>query len=83
MATHTVLNQSAPRVDVDEYSSNTALAEAVTALAPDADTEELRRLGRLVGSASFQHDAAIVHKDTPRHSSHDRGGPTRGNARRR
>ena len=74
MATHTVLNQSAPRVDVDEYAMNTALVEAVTALAPDADTEELRRIGRLVGSASFQHDAAIVHKVTPRHSSHDRWG---------
>src|SRR5699024_3069880 len=68
MTTHTVLNQPAPRVDVDEYSTNTALVEAVTALAPDTDTAELRRIGRLVGSASFQHDAAIVHTITPQHS---------------
>ncbi|HJG80426.1 MAG TPA: acyl-CoA dehydrogenase family protein [Brevibacterium senegalense] len=73
-STHTVVNQSAPRVDVDEYALNTALVEGVAALAPDADTAEFSRIGQLVGSASFQHDARIVHRQTPQHSSHDRWG---------
>lgn len=72
--THTVLNQSAPRVEVDEYSSHTALVEAVAALAPQADTDELSRIGRLVGSESFQRDAAVAHRITPQLSTHDRWG---------
>ncbi|SMY12649.1 acyl-CoA dehydrogenase family protein [Brevibacterium jeotgali] len=72
--THTVLNQSAPRIDVDEYTSNTALVDAVTALAPQADADELGRIGRLVGSESFQRDAAVAHRITPQLSTHDRWG---------
>jgi putative acyl-CoA dehydrogenase len=74
MTTHTVENQAAPRTEVDEFAANTALVEAVRTYAPAADLAELSRIGMLVGSASFQHDAALVHESTPRHSSHDRWG---------
>src|SRR5699024_8607694 len=67
-------NQSAPRVDVDEFASHTALVEAVAALAPRADSQELSRISRLVGSESFQRDAALAHRITPRLSTHDRWG---------
>jgi putative acyl-CoA dehydrogenase len=74
MPTHSVLNQAAPRADIDEYSSNVALTEAVAALAPRADAAELARLGSLVGSEDFQHDAATANRITPILQTHDRWG---------
>src|SRR5699024_6901653 len=59
---------------VDEYALNTALTDAVEALAPDADTAELSRIGRLVGSADFQHDADLANRVTPELHTHDRWG---------
>jgi putative acyl-CoA dehydrogenase len=74
MPTHIVTNQAAPRVDVDEYRSNIALTEAVAALAPHANRAELSRIGRIVGSADFQHDAATANRVTPVLQTHDRWG---------
>jgi putative acyl-CoA dehydrogenase len=74
MATHIVTNQAAPRVDIDEYRSNVALTEAIAALAPHADSEELSRIGALVGSEDFQRDAAAANRVTPVLQTHDRWG---------
>lgn len=72
--THVVMNQPAPRIDVNEYSTNVALTEAVSSLAPRADTDELRRIGRLVGSEKFQRDATDANDNPPSFHSHDRWG---------
>lgn len=72
--THLVANQATPRTDIDEYRTNVALTEAVAALAPDADTAELSRIGSLVGSADFQHDADLANRVTPQLQTHDRWG---------
>lgn len=74
MTTHTVFNQSAPRVDVNEFSTNTALQDAVAVFAPDADTARLGGIGAEVGSASYQHDAELANTITPVLRSHDRWG---------
>ncbi|HIW91525.1 MAG TPA: acyl-CoA dehydrogenase family protein [Candidatus Corynebacterium avicola] len=76
-ATHSVFNQSAPRVDVNEYTSNTALTEAVASFAPSlptSATDQLTAIGAEVGSASYQHDAELANTITPVHHSHDRWG---------
>ena len=72
--THIVTNQAAPRVDIDEYSANVALVDAVRTFAPQADSAELERIGRLVGSADFQHDADLANTITPQLQTHDRWG---------
>ncbi|AZG47629.1 acyl-CoA dehydrogenase family protein [Gordonia insulae] len=72
--THTVLNQSAPRVDVNEYELNTVLREAVARHDGGWADDELREIGALVGSESFQHDAALANAITPVLHTHDRWG---------
>lgn len=72
--THEVLNQSQPRVDVNEYELNTVLQEAVSRHdAGWADTE-LREIGALVGSEQFQHDAKLANTVTPTLHTFDRWG---------
>lgn len=73
-ATHTVFNQSTPRVDVNEFTTNPALVEAVATFAPTADTAKLTAIGAEVGTASYQHDAELANTVTPVHRSHDRWG---------
>ncbi|MCQ9388122.1 acyl-CoA dehydrogenase family protein [Brevibacterium sp. 50QC2O2] len=73
-STHTVINQSAPRTEIDEYDLNPALREVVAAFAPDADQELLHELGRTVGTAEFQHNADLVNTHTPVFTAHDRWG---------
>lgn len=72
--THTVFNQSAPRVDVNEYELNTVLRESVARHDGGWAEEELREIGELVGSAQFQHDAHLANTITPELHSHDRWG---------
>lgn len=72
MTTHTVFNQSAPRVDINEFTCDPALVEAVDTFAPDADTYRLGLIGAEVGTASYQHDADLANRITPVHTSHDR-----------
>lgn len=74
MTTHTVFNQSAPRVDINEFTCHPALVEAVDTFAPDADTYRLGLIGAEVGTASYQHDADLANRITPVHTSHDRWG---------
>ncbi len=72
--THTVFNQSAPRVDINEYELNTVLVEAVNRHDAAWATNELTDVGTLVGSAQFQHDAKLANTITPELHTFDRWG---------
>ncbi|MFC5502048.1 acyl-CoA dehydrogenase family protein [Lysinimonas soli] len=74
MATHDVFNQAPPRVDVDEFGSNTALREGVERYEAAWALPALERVGRYVGTAEFQHDAERANVREPRLVSHDRHG---------
>ncbi len=72
--THEVFNQSTPRVDVNEYELNHVLAEAVARHDAGWADDELQQVGALVGSAQFQHDAAVANTLTPELHTFDRWG---------
>ncbi|WP_055477107.1 acyl-CoA dehydrogenase family protein [Gordonia sp. HS-NH1] len=72
--THEVFNQSAPRVDVNEYELDTVLREAVTRHDAAWGDAELREIGALVGSESFKHDAHLANTVTPVLRTFDRWG---------
>ncbi|MFW0786413.1 acyl-CoA dehydrogenase family protein [Gordonia sp. CPCC 206044] len=72
--THTVFNQSSPRVDVNEFELNTVLAEAVTRHDAGWASDELREIGALVGTEQFQHDAHLANTITPELHTFDRWG---------
>lgn len=72
--THEVLNQSQPRVDVNEYELNTVLQEAVSRHDAGWADAELREIGALVGSEQFQHDAKLANTITPTLHTFDRWG---------
>ncbi|MBU4335082.1 MAG: hypothetical protein KJ548_00775, partial [Actinobacteria bacterium] len=74
MATHTVLNQSTPRVDIDELASNPALVEGLTTYDAGWAIDDLHTVGELVGSATFAADAAQANTATPALATHDRYG---------
>lgn len=73
-ATHHVENQPPWRVDVDEYSTNRPLVDAVTAFGADWADHELTEAGLLVGSRQFQYDAERANTRTPTLHTHDRWG---------
>ena len=72
--THEVLNQSAPRVDVNEYESNIVLREAVQRHDGGWGDAELIDIGAHVGTAEFQHDAKLANTITPQFTPFDRWG---------
>ncbi|KAF0967983.1 MULTISPECIES: acyl-CoA dehydrogenase family protein [Gordonia] len=72
--THEVFNQSAPRVDVNEYELDTVLTEAVARHDGAWGDAELREIGALVGSESFKHDAHLANTVTPVLRTFDRWG---------
>ena len=72
--THVVLNQPPPRVGLDEFSTNVALAEAVDAFGGGWARDALERTGRLVGEEGFQRDAELANTSPPRLHAHDRYG---------
>jgi putative acyl-CoA dehydrogenase len=74
VATHEVFNQAPPRVDVDEFGSNTALREGVARYDAAWAVDELSRVGRYVGTAQFQHDAERANRREPELRTHDRHG---------
>jgi putative acyl-CoA dehydrogenase len=61
----TQLNQVPSRVDVDEFTSNTPLVEGVVRNDAAWALDELEKVGRLVGSAGFQHDAELANTNPP------------------
>ncbi|MWB99488.1 acyl-CoA dehydrogenase family protein [Agromyces seonyuensis] len=73
-STHEVLNQAPPRVDVDEFTTNRALVEAVGAFGAGWAADDLAAIGALVGRADFQRDAELANTNPPVFRSHDRWG---------
>jgi putative acyl-CoA dehydrogenase len=65
MATHDVFNQPPPRVDVDEFGSNSALVEGVERYDAGWAIPALGEVGRYVGTAEFQHDAERANRVEP------------------
>ncbi|GAA4390968.1 DNA alkylation response protein [Tsukamurella soli] len=72
--THQVMNQAAPREDVNEYTLNTVLDEAVRRHDAAWATDSLTEIGALVGTAEFQHDAELANTVTPVLHAFDRWG---------
>ena len=76
-ATHEVLNQSPPFVDVDLFTLDTALREAVAANGGGAATRELSDFGRHWGSSAMAERGRLANENTPKLRSFD----SRGNRR--
>ena len=74
MSTHEVVNQVPPRVDIDEFSSNLPLVEAVWHYQAGWAEDDLLRVGRHVGTDQFQHDAERANRIEPELHTHDRYG---------
>lgn len=72
--THDVVNQVEPRTDVNEFTTNTPLVEAVERYDAGWAVLELERTGALVGTASFQHDAELANTHEPELLPFDRTG---------
>jgi putative acyl-CoA dehydrogenase len=74
MANHEVGNQVSPRVDIDEYATNTPLVEAVTRHDAAWATDQLHRVGTHVSTPEFQHDAELANAYVPKLHQYDRYG---------
>ena len=72
--THAVLNQAPDRVDVNEFTTNAPLVEAVGRFDADWAVDDLIETGRLVGSADFQRAARLAEQREPVLRSFDRHG---------
>jgi putative acyl-CoA dehydrogenase len=72
MPTHEVTNQPPPLVDHDVYTGDLALAETVRRLG--AETDPLRALGRLAGTAEAQRWGVEANAHPPVLRTHDRYG---------
>src|SRR5579859_484867 len=77
--THEVLNQSPPFIDIDLFTLDTALAEAVTANGGAAAEKELAEFGRHWGSAAMAERGRLANENTPKLRTFD----SRGNRRDR
>ncbi|MBX3636286.1 MAG: acyl-CoA dehydrogenase family protein [Rubrivivax sp.] len=73
-ATHEVLNQSTPLVDVNLFRVNRPLRDALVAQAPQLDTARLDALGAEAGSAAMQAHARLANTHAPVLHTHDRFG---------
>lgn len=73
-ATHDVVNQSTPWSDVNLYSGNRALQDALRFHLPGVDDAPLAALGEQAGSAAMQRHAQLANAHTPELQTHDRFG---------
>ncbi|MFN7727162.1 MAG: isovaleryl-CoA dehydrogenase [Rubrivivax sp.] len=73
-ATHQVFNQSTPLQDVNLFSRNRPLQDALRHHAPRLDTRALQALGAEVGSATLQAHARLANTHGPQLHTHDRFG---------
>src|SRR5579871_4564844 len=76
-ATHEVLNQSPPFVDVDLFTLDTALGEAVASNGGASAAKELSDFGRHWGSAAMAERGRVANENTPKLRTFD----SRGNRR--
>ena len=72
--THEVFNQVTPLADVNLFTGNAALQDALKFNAPGLNTTPLAQLGQRVGSAEMQRDARLANAHTPELRTHDRVG---------
>jgi len=70
-ATHEVLNQSTPLVDVNLFETHRPLRDALAHQAPGLDIAALRRLGAVAGSAEMQAHARLANAHPPVLRTHD------------
>ena len=70
-ATHEVLNQSTPRVDLNLYTGNRALRDALAFNQPGFDETRLTALGAECGSAEMQAHARLANTNPPVLHRHD------------
>src|SRR2546423_6890256 len=73
-ATHEVLNQPSPLVNVNLYAANRPLQDALRFNAPSLDASDLDRLGAGAGSAEMQMHARLANTNPPQLHTHDRVG---------
>ena len=73
-ATHEVLNQSTPLVDVNLFDGDRGLRDALRFNASSLDTAALSRLGAEAGSAETVQHARLANVHTPELRTHDRYG---------
>ncbi|HEX6362904.1 MAG TPA: isovaleryl-CoA dehydrogenase [Albitalea sp.] len=73
-ATHDVFNQPTPLVDVNRFTTNQALRDALRFNAPDLDTSGLERLGATLGSEALVAHARLANVHLPQLRTHDRFG---------
>jgi putative acyl-CoA dehydrogenase len=76
-ATHEVLNQSPPFADVDLFTLDTALAEAVAANGGKNAKKELSEFGRHWGSAAMAERGRLANENTPKLRTFDSKGNRR------
>src|SRR6201997_240746 len=76
-ATHEVLNQSPPFVDVDLFTLDTALHEAIAANGGAAADKELSEFGRHWGSAEMAARGRVANENTPKLRTFDARGVRR------
>ena len=72
--THDVFNQVTPLADVNLFTGNAALQDALKFNAPGLNTTPLAQLGQRVGSAEMQRHARLANAHTPELRTHDRFG---------
>ncbi len=72
--THQVINQSTPLVDVNLFTGNVGLIDALAFNQPDLNTSSLAQLGAEAGSAGVQQHARWANTHGPQLRSHDRFG---------
>jgi putative acyl-CoA dehydrogenase len=74
LSTHEVFNQSTPFTDVNLFTSNRPLQDALAHLHPGFDRARFESLGALCGSAEMQVHARLANTQGPRLLTHDRFG---------
>ena len=72
--THTVTNQSSPFADVNLFTSNRSLQDALAHHHPGFDRVRFEAFGALCGSAEMQVHARLANTQGPRLLTHDRFG---------
>jgi putative acyl-CoA dehydrogenase len=73
-ATHEVINQSSPFVDVNLFDTDRALKDALAFNLPGYDGEAMSALGAEAGSAQTSEHARLANVHTPALRTHDRFG---------
>jgi putative acyl-CoA dehydrogenase len=74
IVTHEVFNQSTPFADVNLFTANKPLQDALAAFDPAYDREHFHALGAEAGSAAMQEHARLANTHKPVLHSHDRFG---------